>query len=229
MTEFVEIFEDMDINNIPWLLAVCIVIIVIFAGCIRPYFASEIEIAFMSRDDELRRLGLICVILFLLFCAINYVLAIDFSYIILCVFLVILSVVVYFILWSLKKICKIKKIYLLCKENIVLYLIMLIFPIFTWGVTQLIGVNLISGTILCTLLEVIMTTIADMHTGHKESKIIVKYEGDTWYVFHRINENFFLCGDKRYIKISGKFKLLELETVKDCEIYMVKDNTENNC
>ena len=72
MPDFIELFKKIDINNIFFLIALSIGIIVIFASCVRPFFASSIEILFMSKEDELRRVGLTYVLMFFVFGVINY-------------------------------------------------------------------------------------------------------------------------------------------------------------
>lgn len=64
MSNFIELFKEMDINNVIFLIALSIGTIVIFAGCMRPFSASSIEILFMNKEDELRRTSLTYVIMF---------------------------------------------------------------------------------------------------------------------------------------------------------------------
>ena len=64
MVDLLELFKEIDVNNIFFMVAASIGVIVIFASCMRPFFASTMESLLMNKEDELKRLSLIYVIMF---------------------------------------------------------------------------------------------------------------------------------------------------------------------
>ena len=96
MLEFMELFKKIDANNIPFLIALCAGIIIVFAGCIRPFFASPKEILFMNKKDELKRLSLSYIIMFIMFGAINYLFISYVQFIAMCL---IVTILIFFILF----------------------------------------------------------------------------------------------------------------------------------
>ena len=103
MADLLEIFKEIDVNNIFFMVAASIGVIVIFASCMRPFFASTMEALLMNKEDELKRLSLIYVIMFFIFGIINYVFISDASFIVVCIAGMVLMPIAYLVLWVFNK------------------------------------------------------------------------------------------------------------------------------
>ncbi|RGW40534.1 hypothetical protein DWV78_04715 [Agathobacter rectalis] len=53
-----DILNDINVNNISGVVVISFFIIILFAGCMEPFFASNIEIMLMNRNDILKRTSL---------------------------------------------------------------------------------------------------------------------------------------------------------------------------
>lgn len=72
-----DILNDINVNNISGVVVISFFIIILFAGCMEPFFASNIEIMLMNRNDILKRTSLSYAILFIVFAMLNYIIAIE--------------------------------------------------------------------------------------------------------------------------------------------------------
>lgn len=226
MGEYIELFQKFDVNNIGSLIVISIVLIIIVASCIQPFYASRIEIILMSKGDELKRFSLMYVIFFFIFGLVNYMFVMDVSFIVLCSISVVLIFIIYCMLYILNKKGKVKALYLWCKDIIGLTMIIIIFPIFTFLASVVVDIKMISCVILGALVEIIMVALSYLNVGQINSSIVLNIENEKWYVFKRINDCYLLCGDKNNINSSTRTRLLELDYIIQEKLCFEKDVTK---
>lgn len=227
MSEIFELFKQVDLNNIWWVLLVSIVLIVIFAGCIGPFFASGIETVLMSKEDALKRLSLIYVILFVVLGVINYMFVLDSAFILVCGIASILVWVLKVPLWIFNKLGKFQNFFSTYKETAFLSFVLTLFPVIAYIVSNITGIKLASCVILCALAEIIIIALTYLNQGEKEATIFIKLDKEKWYVFRRMDSNYLLCGDRNNISESTKIKLLDLNTIVESNTYFEKDNSKS--
>jgi len=220
MPDFIELFKEIDINNIIFLIALSIGIIVIFASCVRPFFASSIEILFMSKEDELRRVGLTYVLMFFVFGEINYLFMTDSSFIVLCSGALILMPVIYFILWIINKLGKGHSAFSWYKERFGITFIVVFFPIIAYACSITTGVKTMGCAVLCALAEIIIMAIIYLNPMPKKSVASIKINDIEWHVFRRLDEDHFLCGDKDDITKCTKVKVLGYDMIVQNNIFL---------
>ena len=224
MPDFIELFKEIDINNVFFLIALSIGIIVIFASCMGPFFASSIEILFMSKEDELKRISLTYVIMFFTFGVVNYIFMTDISFIVLCIVAIGLMLVLYIILWIINKCGKLQSIFSLYKERFGITIIVIFIPIITHACSITTGVKTMGCAVLGALAEIIIMAIIYLNPTPRNSTVFIKIDNIKWYVFRKIDDEHLLCGDKNNVTKCTVIKVLEFNTVVHSDIYLEKND-----
>lgn len=227
MGEIVELFKEIDINNIGYLIAISIVLIIIVASCIQPFYASKVETILMSKSDELKKISFMYVILFFVLGVMNYVFTSNASFVLLGSIYAILMLIIYFVLYILNRKGKAKTLYLWYKDNMGLAIIVTIFPIAILAISVMFDINIVSCVILGALVEIIVVALIYLNMGQINSSIVLKIGSEKWYVFRRIDDAYLLCGDKNNINISTRIKLVEMDCIIQEKLCFEKDTIEN--
>ena len=227
MVDLLELFKEIDVNNIFFMVAASIGVIVIFASCMRPFFASTMESLLMNKEDELKRLSLIYVIMFFLFGIMNYVFISDASFIVVCIAAMVLMLIVYFVLWGFNKFRVFQQRFLWYKDRFGITFILITFPIIAYVCSFTTGIKMAGCAILCALAEIIIIAMLYLNPGPRDSSIFIKINDEKWYVFRRIDNDYLLCGDGKNIKISTRIKLLELSIIVQNDNCFEKENSES--
>ena len=227
MSNFIELFKEMDINNVIFLIALSIGTIVIFAGCMRPFSASSIEILFMNKEDELRRTSLTYVIMFFLFGVINYLFITDSLPMVLCRGAVILMPLIYIVLWIINETGKGKSVFPWYKERFGITFIVIFFPLIAYECSIITGVKAMGCAVLCALAEIIFMAIIYLNPMPRKSDVSIKINNVEWYVFRRLDDEHFLCGDSVDITKCTKIKVLEYDAMVQNNIFLKKKNAES--
>lgn len=215
MKELWEIFKEFDINNIWGLIIISIFLIVIFVSCIKPFYASAIEVLFMSEAEVLKRNSLVCVIIFIAFGGINYTIASSVDFVVVGALLLCLLLFLLFILWIIEKWSKFIKHYFFVpkyKESISCWIIIIFFPLVTFVFSRKNSINLMSCAVISTLLETLIIALCFLNFDKKESKIVLRVFNTKWYVFRKVDK-YLLCGNEKNIYSSNKIRLFEIKTV----------------
>lgn len=218
MLEFIELFKEIDANNIAFLIVLCAGIIIVFAGCIRPFFASPKEILFMNKKDELKRLSLSYIIMFIMFGAINYLLILYVKFIAMCFMVTILISVLYFILWIINKCGKMKRVFLCYKERFGIMFILIFFPIIAYACSMKTGIKIMVWAVISALAETIIAIMIYLNPTSRESTVFVKIDSIKWYILSKPDDEHLLCGDKNNIEKCKKIRILQLDTIAQSNI-----------
>ena len=158
-----DILKDINVNNISWVVVISFFIIIVFAGCMEPFFASNIEIMLMNRNDILKRTSLSYAILFIVFAMLNYIIAIETFFLPACILGFIIFAVVLGIIKILSFfINKAKVIYEKYADYLKLGAIIIFFPAITYTIS-IKEVNFISCSLLCALMELLIVEIGRAH------------------------------------------------------------------
>ncbi len=224
MLEFIELFKGIDANNITFLIVLCAGIIIVFAGCIRPFFASPKEILFMNKKDELKRLSLSYIIMFIMFGAINYFFISYVPYIAMCLMAMILILMLYFILWIINKFGKMKPVFLRYKKRFGIMFIVIFFPIIAYGCLMETGIKITICAIISALAETIIAPIIYLNPTPRDSMVFVKVDSIKWYVLRKLDDEHFLCGDRNNIEKCKEIRILELDTIMQSNIIFEIEN-----
>lgn len=224
MPEFIELFKKIDANNIPFLIALCAGIIIVFAGCIRPFFASPKEILFMNKKDELKRLSLSYIIMFIMFGAINYLFISYVQFIAMWLIVTILISVLYFILWIINKFGKMKPVFLRYKERFRIMFIVIFFPIIAYACSMKTGIKIMGCAVIIALIETIIAPIIYLNPTPRDSTVFVKIDSMKWYVLRKLDDEHFLCGDRNNIEKCKEIRILELATIMQSNIIFEIEN-----
>lgn len=213
MADLLELFKEVDYNNITFLFAISIGVIIGFASCMGSLFSTKIESLLMGKEDEMKRTSLICILMFLVFAILNCVFVLEVSFIAICVLAIVVILVIHFILWIINKFNKLQKTYLWYKDTFGLIYILVLFPVIAYFVGHWMGINLMASAVLCALIEIIITALLYLNPGEKEASIFIKVGSKKWYVYRRIDNNYLLCGNEKNIKNSTKIKLIEISAI----------------
>ena len=210
-----EILKDINVNNISGVVVISFFIIIVFAGCMEPFFASNIEIMLMNRNDILKRTSLSYAILFIVFAMLNYIIAIETFFLPACIFGFIIFAVVLGIIKILSFfINKAKVIYEKYADYLKLGAIIIFFPAITYTISIIKEVNFISCSLLCALMELLIVALCFLNQEKRQSEVILQINNETWYVFRHIDNNL-LCGNNRELKASTQIKLIDLEDISN--------------
>lgn len=227
MTDFIELFKEIDTNNIIFLIALSIGIIVIFSSCVRPFFASAIEILFMNKEDELKRLSLAYIIMFLLFGVVNYFFISDASFIGACFMAMILMLVIYTILFIANKIGKLQNALFWYKERFGITFIVIFVPAIAYVCSVTTGVKIAGCAVLGALAEIIIMAIIYINPTPRDSITFIEIDNVKLYMLRRLDDEHFLCGDKNNVIKCTKIKVLDLDTIVQSNIFIETKNVES--
>ena len=223
MEKLFEILQEFDINNIGVLIVVSIVLISVATGYIQLFHASRIEAVLMSKNEQLKRFSFIYFILFFVFGAINYLFAINVSFVIVNSAFLLLTLLLSFVLRALKKRRKAVELYWWIEERKGLIIIFTSTAILTFAIATLFNINLMSCAILGALAEVFMVAMFLFNTGDTRSFFILNIEDEKWYIFKRMNGDYLLCGNKNNINDATKVRLLAIEYIIEQKLCFEKD------
>ncbi len=227
MPDFIELFKEIDINNIIFLIALSIGIIVIFASCVRPFFASSIEILFMNKEDELKRLSLTYIIMFLAFGIVNYFFISDVSVIVACFIAMILMPIIYAIFFIVNKLGKFQKAFSWYKERFGITFIIILVPEIAYACSATTGIKIAGCAVLGALAEIIVMVIIYINPTLRASAIFIEIDNVKWYIFRRLDDDHFLCGDKNNVIKCTKIKVLDLDTMIQGNISIETEDVES--
>ena len=213
MADLLELFKEVDYNNITFLFAISIGVIIGFASCMGSLFTTKIESLLMGKEDEMKRISLIYILMFLVVVLLNCVFVLEVSFIAICVLAIVLMPVIYLLLWIINKFNILQKIYLRYKDTFGLLYILILFPVIAYFAGHWLGIKLTASAILCALIEIIIIALLYLNPGEKEASIFIKIDDKKWYVFRRIDNDYLLCGNENNIKNSTKIKLIEISAI----------------
>lgn len=227
MLDFIEFFKEIDINNIIFLIALSIGIIVIFAGCVRPFFASSIEILFMNKEDQLKQLSLTYIIMFLAFGIVNYFFISDVSFIVVCFIAMILMLIIYGIFFIANKLGKFQKVFSWYKERFGITFIIIFVPEIAYACSATTGIKIAGCAVLGALAEIIVMVIIYINPTPRASAIFIEIDNVKWYMFRRLDDDHFLCGDQNSVIKCTKIKVLDLDTMVQGNISIETEDVES--
>ncbi len=223
MTEFIGLLKELDVNNAFWLFIISIALIVVIAGYMQVFMASGVENVLMSKGDEVKKLSVAYVIFFLFFSVLNYLFTLNISLLVSCLTILGLVLLVKIIFSIVKKGSKGKKTFPEFEEKIMLYSMMSFFPVATYVIQDISGINQLSSAILCALIETVLIGFLFLNMSERVSSIVIKNDGQKWYVFKRIDENYLLCGDNKQINSSVEMVIFSLEDIVEKGMKLEKD------
>jgi len=216
-------FSDFKIDNIGMLIVLCVVIISTTASYIQLFHASQFEAILMNKSEESKRFFSIYVILFFIFVVANYLFTTDGSFCLINVLILVLTLPISLVIKLVSKISKSQKMYLSFREGRDLIILITFTATGIFAVSNMIDINILSLVILGSLIEVLAIAIAVLNTSKIKTVITVKIDGEKWYVFKRIDEEYLLCGDNCMISTSTKTRLLEIADFVEGNICFEKE------
>ena len=150
-------------------------IIILFAGCMEPFFASNIEIMLMNRNDILKRTSLSYAILFIVFAMLNYIIAIETFFLSACIW----GFIIFAVVLGISKILsffinKAKVIYEKYADYLKLGAIIIFFPAITYTISIIKEVNFISCSLLCALMELLIVALCFLIKKKDNQKLYCK-------------------------------------------------------
>lgn len=203
MKDFWDIFNELDLSNITSVLVISVFLIIIFTSCIGPLWASNIEVVLMDKTDLLKRHSLLDIILLGVLALANYMFVYNVSFFVADVLLLILSVVIYVGIWIINRFDKFRDLFYSTKEFSRYMMIMTVFPMVTYVVSELNNINKISCAIICAVVEIMIIMIGASKYKRKDSEFMIKVSNEQWYVFHRMDDCL-ICGDAKKLNNSKK-------------------------
>lgn len=220
----IEWFKDFDINNVWIVIAISISLILLSSHYIQLLHASKIEVVLMEKGDEAKRFGFVYIILFFVFGVVNFVFTTKKEFIVVNTILFFLAMAVSFILRLLKNKWKFKNWYWWFEERKDLAFIITSTSIFTFLLSVVVDINVISCAILGALVETMIVAIVIVNVGNIRAFISLNIESEKWYVFKRIDGDYLLCGNRNNINESTRTRLLSIDYLVKEKIYFEKEN-----
>lgn len=178
----------------------------------------------MNKKDELKRLSLSYIIMFIMFGAINYFFISYVPYIAMCLMAMILILMLYFILWIINKFGKMKPVFLRYKKRFGIMFIVIFFPIIAYGCLMETGIKITICAIISALAETIIAPIIYLNPTPRDSTVFVKIDSMKWYVLRKLDDEHFLCGDRNNIEKCKEIRILELDTIMQSNIIFEIEN-----
>lgn len=222
--DVLEIFSGFSFDDMYNVILFSVLLIVVFASCIEPFYATNIETILMSKTDALKRSSLMYIILFIVVGVMNYVIVLDEPFIAVCFLFVVLILVFYAMVSIANKFNKFERIYLKCKEYIGLVIIIVLSPVITYICSSIIDIKLVNCVILCALAEIIVIALFYLNQQSVDSNVSVVVNNAKWYVYKRIDGDYLLCGDEKNINNSNRLIMIRIETIIESGIVFEKIN-----
>ena len=223
MADFWEIFKDFDFNNIIGVIVISVFLIITFANCMEPLFASHTESFFMGKADVLKRKCFACIILFFIFGVMNYVFASINSFVAAGLLILIIAIILYIGIRILNMFKKYKDSLFKIKEFVKFILITVFFIILTYLISNESDINIISCAAICSLVEIIVIVLALFSWEPMDSEMMLCGSNEKWYVYRRIDDCF-LCGDNKNINSAEKIKLIKIDIILNDNYYFKRSN-----
>lgn len=221
-----KICNNLDFNDAPEMIMVCILLITLFAKCIGPFFASDIEVILMKKKDLYRRTGLAYIIVFGVSEFINFYFSSELIFLITCFTMLVIYLCIYCVI---KLYCRFgkkenKKAFLeKHKDQTYMAVIMVFFPIVVRLVSNA-DISVWGSVTICSLVEVVVIVLGIMDKKPLDAKFVLLTKTRKWYIYKRIDSGV-LCGNNKQQKEADEFKIFDLNIIIKSDDYQLKKDT----